>query len=223
MATNPFDDPRLDQYRVNDNNNEEDDEFGVYLKFHCMGDKETKTCFAFWSNDPNMIFQDVSNNNSPQSEEGRLPIIKPTSKILFNLIPKLLRYHGYVNISVDDNNLKMFPEDFKALEKVLSDTYGGNDNIYLDFPSGVKPTVAQKKPTAMVAPPTFSKMDISDMQRQILGAIKSNELVYMKYLKSNNALRLRAQEIGVESLRKGMTLDDSLQEVEDTLDGFIKE
>jgi ATP-dependent Clp protease adapter protein ClpS len=220
MATNPFDDPRLNQYRI-DNDKKDDDEYGVYLRFHCLDTKSSKTCFAYWTNNLRLDFVDIEPNPDPQSNQGRLAIVKPTSKYLFNLIAQLLKYQRYVNIIVDQKNMSAFPEDFKILEKVLTDTYGNNENVYLDFPT--KSVEPQKPRTVTLAPPTLSKMDISDMQKQILNGIKSNEMVYMKYMKADVALRNKAQENGVKMLRKGATLDEALDEVEDTLDGLVKE
>lgn len=222
MFNSPFDDPRLDQYKDKD---EENEEYGVYLKFRCTDSKGMHVCFAYWSDNHNATFEDVGGNTSPQQTSGRKSITNPNSKELFLLIQQLLKFHQYVNIVVDQKNMAVFPNEFRILEKILQEYYGDNENVYLEFPSGEAPAKkpVEKRTSQVTSPVVLSKSDIFDLQKQIMSGIRTTQSINTKFIESDPTVRNKAIDVGVKALQRGYTLDDALDEVESVLDGTIKE
>jgi hypothetical protein len=222
MFNSPFDDPRLDKFK---DQNEENEEYGVYLKFNCTESKNIKVCYAYWSNNHYATFEDVGGNNNPSLSNGRKSIKDPNSKELFLLIQQLLKFHQYINIVVDRKNMAMFPSEFKILEKILTEYYGNNENVYLEFPSDSSPSEipTAKRDIKVSAPVLLSKTDIFELQKQIMSGVRTNQNINSKFMESDPTLRNRAIEIGVKALQRGYTLDDALDEVEAVLDRSIKE
>lgn len=204
-----FDNPEFAQFKEPEPDPTESR--GVVLRFHVKPHPKTGNplVYGYWAHDYAPDFND-------QEKFGLTRFLGLIySEDTVELIDELVKKEHNVHIAIDPTINKQFPKDVAQLgewansKKVLN-KYRGSVNFEI---------IADAKPTPVAAPVTVPQASLripnaSQLEQQLIVAIRNNPALHAKYLASSQEVRKLAMKAGIETLHKTNDIESAIDAIE---------